>query len=73
MGTHEEEAELASGAQLYRMNELGILPATVQITKEEASEILSDRYPFASPCEDSKVIIVDSGIVGSLLSPVAVA
>ena len=42
MGTHEDEVDLATGAQLYRMNELGILPATVQITKEEANEILSE-------------------------------
>ena len=42
MGTDEDEVDLATGAQLVRMNELGILPATVQVTKEEANEILSE-------------------------------
>jgi hypothetical protein len=36
------EIELATGAQLYRMNQLGILPEQSQITKQKASAVLTE-------------------------------
>ena len=38
----DPEPELATGAQLYRMNRLGILPERTQITKARATAILTE-------------------------------